>query len=78
VEDSNLRRSEQGFPGDLFIEVVKPCFISNDPMFDSKRVFAQDTLWFCLDNVLLLLHPFMLFVMEELWQHLFTKGIQEG
>jgi len=39
--------------------------LSNDPMFDSKRVFAQDSLWFCLDNVLLLLHPFMLFVMED-------------
>ncbi|KAA8533887.1 hypothetical protein F0562_031404 [Nyssa sinensis] len=32
--------------------------------------FAQDTLWLCLDNGLRLLHPFMPFVTEELWQRL--------
>ncbi|KAG4923538.1 Valine--tRNA ligase, mitochondrial 1 [Glycine soja] len=35
-----------------------------------RRRFAQETLWFCLDNGLQLLHPFMSFVMEELWQRL--------
>ncbi|KAG4920467.1 hypothetical protein JHK84_049320 [Glycine max] len=36
----------------LFIEVIKPYFIGNDPY------------------LLQLLHPFMSFVMEELWQRL--------
>ncbi|KAL5580180.1 hypothetical protein UlMin_012622 [Ulmus minor] len=36
----------------------------------SERSFAQDTLWLCLDYGLQLLHPFMPFVTEELWQQL--------
>ncbi|XP_020205545.1 valine--tRNA ligase, mitochondrial 1 isoform X1 [Cajanus cajan] len=55
---------------DVFIEVVKPYFTGNDPKFASERIFAKDTLWFCLDNGLRLLHPFMPFVTEELWQRL--------
>ncbi|KAK7256894.1 hypothetical protein RIF29_30453 [Crotalaria pallida] len=55
---------------DVFIEVIKPYFAGNDPKFTSERRFAQDTLWFCLDNGLRLLHPFMPFVTEELWQRL--------
>ncbi|XP_058769758.1 valine--tRNA ligase, mitochondrial 1-like [Vicia villosa] len=55
---------------DVFIEVIKPYFSGNDPKFTSERRFAQDTLWFCLDNGLRLLHPFMPFVTEELWQRL--------
>ncbi|GAU15479.1 hypothetical protein TSUD_45160 [Trifolium subterraneum] len=53
---------------DVFIEVIKPYFSGND--FASERCSAQDTLWFCLDNGLRLLHPFMPFVTEELWQRL--------
>ncbi|CAL0305995.1 unnamed protein product [Lupinus luteus] len=57
---------------DVFIEVIKPyfSFSGNDPKFAAERRFAQDTLWFCLDNGLRLLHPFMPFVTEELWQRL--------
>ncbi|WJX14592.1 Valine--tRNA ligase, mitochondrial 1 [Trifolium repens] len=55
---------------DVFIEVIKPYFSGNDPEIASKRRAAQDTLWFCLDNGLRLLHPFMPFVTEELWQRL--------
>ncbi|KAJ1392185.1 Valyl/Leucyl/Isoleucyl-tRNA synthetase, editing domain [Sesbania bispinosa] len=55
---------------DVFIEAIKPYFTGNDPKFASERRFSQDTLWFCLDNGLRLLHPFMPFVTEELWQRL--------
>ncbi|XP_077226702.1 valine--tRNA ligase, mitochondrial 1-like isoform X2 [Tasmannia lanceolata] len=54
---------------DVFIEVIKPYF-SADPRFESPRRAARDTLWVCLDNGLRLLHPFMPFVTEELWQRL--------
>lgn len=45
------------------------------PMTDSavpksKRQSAQNTLYTCLDHGLRLLHPFMPFVTEELWQRL--------
>ncbi|XP_057426797.1 valine--tRNA ligase, mitochondrial 1 isoform X2 [Lotus japonicus] len=56
---------------DVFIEAIKPYFTAgNDLKYASERRFAQDTLWFCLDNGLRLLHPFMPFVTEELWQRL--------
>ena len=53
---------------DIFIEAIKPYFA--DPKFDYERSAARDTLWICLDNGLRLLHPFMPFVTEELWQRL--------
>ena len=34
------------------------------------RISAQQTLYTCLDHGLRLLHPFMPFVTEELWQRL--------
>ncbi|PRQ60023.1 putative valine--tRNA ligase [Rosa chinensis] len=55
---------------DVFIEAIKPYFAGNNPKFASERGFAQDTLWLCLDTGLRLLHPFMPFVTEELWQRL--------
>ena len=51
---------------DVFIETIKPFFAGNDPRFETDRIFARDTLWLCLDNGLRLLHPFMLYVTEEL------------
>ncbi|KAL1565985.1 Valine--tRNA ligase, mitochondrial 1 [Salvia divinorum] len=58
---------------DVFIEVIKPYFAGNNPAFASARRSAQDTLWLCLDYGLRLLHPFMPFVTEELWQRLPSK-----
>ncbi|XP_050251916.1 valine--tRNA ligase, mitochondrial 1-like isoform X2 [Quercus robur] len=55
---------------DVFIEAIKPFFAGSDPKFESERSLAQDTLWLCLDNGLRLLHPFMPYVTEELWQRL--------
>ncbi|XP_009590918.1 valine--tRNA ligase, mitochondrial 1-like isoform X3 [Nicotiana tomentosiformis] len=59
---------------DVFIEVIKPYFVGDNPEFVSARRFAQDTLWLCLDNGLRLLHPFMPFISEELWQRLPASG----
>ncbi len=42
-----------------------------DPSAPAKsRTSAQQTLYTCLDHGLKLLHPFMPFVTEELWQRL--------
>ncbi|KAJ0471091.1 putative valine--tRNA ligase [Helianthus annuus] len=53
---------------DIFIEVIKPYFFGDND--DPAKGYAQDTLWVCLDTGLRLLHPFMPFVTEELWQRL--------
>ncbi|KAF9601147.1 hypothetical protein IFM89_017052 [Coptis chinensis] len=55
---------------DTFIEVIKPYFSRADPKFNSSRSAVCDTLWISLDSGLCLLHPFMPFVTEELWQRL--------
>jgi valyl-tRNA synthetase len=49
----------------LFQEAAKP--LTDDPV---TRKSAQNTLYNCLDLGLRLLHPFMPFVTEELWQRL--------
>jgi len=48
---------------DWYLESVKERLRDGDPV-------AQDVAYFCLDNVLRLLHPFMPFVTEELWSRL--------
>ncbi|KAK3189883.1 hypothetical protein Dsin_029444 [Dipteronia sinensis] len=56
---------------DVFIEAIKPYFAAgDDPAFASERSSARDALWVCLETGLRLLHPFMPFVTEELWQRL--------
>ncbi|RXK38345.1 valine-tRNA ligase [Tremella mesenterica] len=53
---------------DVYIEATKPLFESNA---DSKaRTSAQNTLYTCLEGGLKLLHPFMPYVTEDLWQRL--------
>ncbi len=52
---------------DVFIELVKPVVNGDD---ENAKKATRDTLWTCLDGGLRLLHPFMPFVTEELWQRL--------
>ena len=52
---------------DVFIELMKPVMNGTDEVAKSA---TRDTLWTCLDAGLRLLHPFMPFVTEELWQRL--------
>lgn len=52
---------------DVYIEHIKPVCDGSDEV--AKRT-AQDTLYTCLEGALKLLHPFMPFVTEELYQRL--------
>ncbi|TFY78367.1 hypothetical protein EWM64_g5645 [Hericium alpestre] len=53
---------------DVYIEAMKPM---TDPSASSTtKTSSQQTLYTCLDYGLRLLHPFMPFVTEELWQRL--------
>ncbi|KAF9005426.1 tRNA synthetases class I-domain-containing protein [Cyathus striatus] len=53
---------------DVYIEAMKPMTEESSP--DPVKKSAQQTLYTCLDYGLRLLHPFMPFVTEELWQRL--------
>lgn len=52
---------------DVYIENSKPLILEGT---DEQKRSAQDTLYTCLEGALLLIHPFMPFVTEELWQRL--------
>ncbi|KAL1719893.1 hypothetical protein EV715DRAFT_289754 [Schizophyllum commune] len=53
---------------DVYIEAMKP--MMDEGASAETRRSAQETLYTCLDHGLRLLHPFMPFVTEELWQRL--------
>lgn len=57
---------------DVFIEISKPALAGDKENLESSNMkkATQETLWICLDTGLRLLHPFMPFVTEELWQRL--------
>ena len=52
---------------DVYLESMKPVMNSTN---EAKKASCRETLYTCLDNGLRLLHPFMPFVTEELWQRL--------
>lgn len=58
---------------DVFIEVIKPTMFGND---EAAKRATRDTLWLCLDTGLRMLHPFMPYLTEELWQRLPNQGSQ--
>ena len=56
---------------DWYIEMAKPRLYGTD---EAARGTALYTLTYVLSNTLKLLHPFMPFITEELWQHLPHEG----
>eukprot|EP00252_Welwitschia_mirabilis_P021350 TRINITY_DN546_c0_g1_i1.p1 TRINITY_DN546_c0_g1~~TRINITY_DN546_c0_g1_i1.p1 ORF type:complete len:310 (-),score=74.73 TRINITY_DN546_c0_g1_i1:448-1266(-) len=58
---------------DVFIEIIKPVLSANSVATKAEKLSTRNTLWTCLDTGLRLLHPFMPFVTEELWQRLPQK-----
>lgn len=57
---------------DWYIELVKDRLYGNDTEESRKR--AQYTLAYVLEGTMRLLHPFMPFITEEIWQHLPHEG----
>jgi len=56
---------------DVYLELVKPVFTNTaDPNYYDKKRVTQATLYTVLEQYLRLLHPFMPFITEELWQRL--------
>eukprot|EP00195_Chlamydomonas_chlamydogama_P009622 CAMPEP_0202896952 /NCGR_PEP_ID=MMETSP1392-20130828/5840_1 /ASSEMBLY_ACC=CAM_ASM_000868 /TAXON_ID=225041 /ORGANISM="Chlamydomonas chlamydogama, Strain SAG 11-48b" /LENGTH=1288 /DNA_ID=CAMNT_0049582479 /DNA_START=84 /DNA_END=3950 /DNA_ORIENTATION=- len=57
---------------DVFIELMKPVMARDEtePGAAAAKASTRNTLWVCLETGLRLLHPFMPFVTEELWQRL--------
>ncbi|HLO27351.1 MAG TPA: valine--tRNA ligase [Geobacteraceae bacterium] len=52
---------------DWYIELVKDDFYKGEEI---RKTTARYVLWFVLENLLRLLHPFMPFITEEIWQAL--------
>ncbi|KAI7873510.1 valyl-tRNA synthetase [Mucor mucedo] len=65
---------------DVYIEAVKPICdadTTGDEAATTRKVTAQNTLYTCLEAGLKLMHPFMPFVTEELFQRLERRPGQE-
>lgn len=57
---------------DWYIELAKGRLYNKEDQ--ASRATAQYVLWFVLGNTMKLLHPFMPFLTEEIWQHLPHEG----
>lgn len=57
---------------DIYLEASKPVFRSDDS--NPAKSKARAVLYTCVDQALRLIHPFMPFVSEELWQRLTNPG----
>ena len=57
---------------DVYVEAVKPVVDADDsvPGITEKKLSMRNTLYNCLEAGLKLLHPFMPFITEELYQRL--------
>ncbi len=59
---------------DWYIELVKPRLYGRET--PPSRRAAQQVLWYVLRHTLEMLHPFMPFLTEEIWQHLPTSDVR--
>ncbi|KYZ76801.1 valine--tRNA ligase [Anaerosporomusa subterranea] len=57
---------------DWYIELAKSRLYNKEDQ--ANRATAQYVIWFVLSNTMKLLHPFMPFLTEEIWQHLPHEG----
>ena len=57
-----------------YLEMVKPAYINGEPQPIDKATYDKTLEFF--EILLKMLHPFMPFITEELWQHLYDR--QEG
>ena len=57
-----------------YLEMVKPAYIDGQAQPIDKATYEKTLSFF--DSLLKLLHPFMPFITEELWQHIYDR--QEG
>ena len=56
---------------DWYLELIKPVLTGND---EAAKTETRHCAAWVLDQILLLLHPFMPFVTEELWQQTGAQG----
>ncbi|MDP2123506.1 MAG: valine--tRNA ligase, partial [Parvibaculum sp.] len=56
---------------DLYLEFIKPLLMGTD---ETAKAEARATAAWTLDQILLMLHPFMPFITEELWQRTGAPG----
>ena len=54
-----------------YLEMVKPAYIDGKAQPMDKKTYEKTLNFF--DNLLKLLHPFMPFITEELWQHIYDR-----
>ena len=54
-----------------YLEMVKPAYINGKAQPVNKETYEQTLRFF--DALLKMLHPFMPFITEELWQHLYDR-----
>ena len=54
-----------------YLEMVKPAYINGEPQPIDKQTYEKTLEFF--EVLLKMLHPFMPFITEELWQHLYDR-----
>ena len=54
-----------------YLEMVKPAYINGEPQPIDKATYDKTLEFF--ETLLKMLHPFMPFITEELWQHLYDR-----
>ncbi|MEG0730229.1 MAG: class I tRNA ligase family protein, partial [Cetobacterium sp.] len=63
---------------DWYVELAKVRLYNEDESDKSSKVTAQYVLWSILDSGLKMLHPFMPFITEEIWQKIKTSTDAES